>query len=164
MAKKRTRDGGPLSPHQAAYLKALPKSKTKKEAALKAGYSKHSAENVKDGIEDRIGQTRMREAFEKAGLTDSAIAKVIREATAAKSPVYIKNGSGPATYMKTVFTADHSTRIRAAEVAGKFRGDFIERSQISGSISVEDGLKGLTDAERDALERIAVARRTRGTV
>lgn len=124
MPKLPSRKGGKLTARQARYLKELPKANNKKEAAIRAGYSKETAENAKSQIDDHVGESRMREALERAGMTDDGIAKIIADAGKSRHPVYIRNGRGQDTSTSTKFVADHSTRIRAAEVAGKFRGDF----------------------------------------
>lgn len=127
--------GKPLTEKQARYLKELPRTKSKKEAALKAGYSQQTAENAHQQIEipiERVAKTRMQEAFEAAGLNEAGIAKVIKEATEADHAVYIRKGIGPVTSVETVFRPDHSTRVRAVDIAGKFRSDYIERQEHSG--------------------------------
>lgn len=130
--KRMVKKEKPLTVRQAKYLKALPTSKTKKEAAMKAGYTEETADNAKQKIEAMVGKSRMREAFEKAGITDERIAKTVRQAMKAKKALVVHTGKDSSMVHET---PDYSTRIKAADLAGKFRGDFVEKIEHSGEIA-----------------------------
>lgn len=113
-----------LTPRQRKYLKGLTQGKTKKAAALEAGYSESTADNAKAQIEDHVGEPLILEAFKKAGLTEDSIARVCKDAMKASRVVF--EGK------KVKRVKDHKTRLDAAELAGRFRGDFKERHEIAG--------------------------------
>lgn len=115
------------------YLKELPRSKTKKEAALKAGYSVQTAENATHKIESQVGKSRMHAALEKAGVTDESISKGIKDAM-------------DATTADT--RPDHQVRLKSIEIAGKFRRDFEEQIRLTGDINpIVAGLNKLLGKE-----------------
>lgn len=124
-----------------AYLKERAKGKSIRKAAAAAGVAKATAFRAE--ADPRI-RSEMAIALEKAGATKEKIAATILAAMDANkvisANVIAKSGDGMADANSMtkdfVEVEDHPTRLKASELAGKFRGDFIERQEVEHSGSV----------------------------
>lgn len=144
------------------YLKERAKGASQRKAAKRAGISRPTA--VRAEKDPRI-KTAMALALERAGCTEDKIAEVVyrnMDATKVISANVIrgksdsladeKDGMADAHSMTKDFinVPDGPTQLKAAELAGKFRGDFIEKHEHSGSIGFD-----LSDVSEETLRRIA---------
>lgn len=124
-----------------AYLKARAKGENKTQAAKKARIGRTTAWRAE---KDPRVRSEMAAALEKAGVTKEKIAKTVLAALDANkvisANVIAKSGDGMADANSMtkdfVEVEDHPTRLKASELAGKFRGDFIERQEVEHSGSV----------------------------
>jgi len=99
------------------YLQHRAKGLSKKEAALKAGYSKKTATNVKHGIENLKSFQELAEFY----LPKDKILSVVQEGLQADM-VKTATNDGKITDERTY--ADYSTRARFADIAIKIHGDY----------------------------------------
>lgn len=88
-------------------------------AALGAGYSKETAKNAKQAIEDHLDPLVIISEMEECGLTNKAAFTALFDALGAKRGKDIL----------------HDTRIKAAIEICKLKGFYKERIEHSGSIS-----------------------------
>lgn len=106
-------------------IQAIVEGKSKLEAALAAGYTSPSgSENtLRNSVYRELRQPGVREALaralDEAGCTIDASAEVIADAHRAKSVRSWCSPTGEVTEREYV---DHVTRLKAADLAGKFRG------------------------------------------
>lgn len=114
-----------LNARQVKYVKNLVKGKSKIQAALAAGYAPSTAMHAGEKVETEMVKSEIVKAFERAGLNSDSIAKVCKDAMSADKIIPLGEGA-----TKTV--EDHKTRLDAAELVGKFRGDFKEIHELSG--------------------------------
>lgn len=82
-------------------------------------------------------QSEMARALEKAGVTSDRIARKVADLMDAKKVVSAVAGkdAGAGT-VDFVDVPDNQVQLKAAELAGKFRGDFTEKVEHSGQIAV----------------------------
>lgn len=139
------------------YLLArVKKKKSIRKAAQEAGISDSTAFRAER--DPRI-KSEMAAALEKAGGTADKIAQVVvRNLNAQKvisANIISKSGEGmkDADSMTKDFieVPDGAVQLKAAELAGKFRADFIERVQHSGSIDFTDRLEQARKRAIDAV-------------
>lgn len=141
------------------YLKErVINKKSIRKAAEASGVNERTAFRAE--ADPRI-KSAMAKALERAGATEDKIAQVVaRNLDAQKvisANIINKSGEGmkDADSMTKDFieVPDGTVQLKAAELAGKFRSDFIERVQHSGSIDFTDRLeqarKRATDAVRN---------------
>lgn len=121
MTKKKQR----ITIRQRKYLKGLALGKTKKAAALDAGYSKTTANSPKSQIEDHVGKCVVSDALKKEGLTEQWIAKRLKCGAYSKRSIPTKKG--------LVNVPDNMARARFMELIGRWRGDFKEKHEITGT-------------------------------
>lgn len=120
-------------------------SMTNKAAALEAGYSKATAQDVKRNILSKPGTIKAyRKAMKDAGIDDRTLAQVAKEGLTATS----LNGKNAVEH------PDYSTRLKFLEYNNKMRG--LEAAQkvdvTSGGRVINFGLDkllGLTNEESD---------------
>lgn len=136
---------------QKEYLKARAKGDSTRKAAKKAGISHATA--IRAEADPKI-RTAMAKALDRAGATDDKIAEVVvRNLDAQKvisANIISKYGDGMADAHSTtkdfIEVPDGPTQLKAAELAGKFRGDFIERSEVelkgAVTIRIKSNVKG----------------------
>jgi hypothetical protein len=96
-----------------------------KEAALKAGYSEKTAQNASHNVVNRC-KDEIRAIHEKCGITDTMLAKKLKEGLNAKL-VRVFSEKGKVYYSKQL--DDFPTRKGYLEIAHKLRGDFIEKHE-----------------------------------
>lgn len=137
---------------ETAYIKARAKGKSIRKAAKAAKVSTATA--VRAEADPRI-KSEMAVALEKAGATKDKIAQTVLEAMDATKVISAnivinqgkkgataneQDGMKPADGMTKDFVdvPDYQARIKAAELAGKFRGDFVEKSEVElkGAITI----------------------------
>jgi len=136
------------------YLKERAKGASQRKAAARAGI--HRATAIRAEHDPRI-LSAMARALEKAGCTEDKIAEVVYrnlDATKVISANVIrgkpdsladeKDGMADAHSMTKDFidVPDGPTQLKAAELAGKFRGDFIERVEHSGDVKLRFSCEG----------------------
>lgn len=114
MRKKRQ-----LTPKQAAYIKALKKTKNQKKALLMAGYSESTAK-AHNVVKSRRISDAMADVLESVGVTKTAIAKSIKDGLTAKLDT----------------DADHKIRLASAKLGAQLRGDYTEKVKIEGIANV----------------------------
>ena len=135
-----------LNPKQAKYINNRKAGKSKKESALAAGYSKSTANSVKNNIEKGIIGP-LNQAMDEAGISDKFIAEGLKELASAKRDRVIYRRTRAATIdgsgkkvTKSVETTeikevpDHIARSRGLELIGKYKGAFIQKVEHSGTI------------------------------
>lgn len=147
---------------EAREQRKLKKYKKSKFIRLRASGLTIEAASKKTGISMRTGarlnvdpviKSKMARALDQVGATEIKIAKTVHEAMEATkviSATIVMKGSGDlisksngdlaeATSMTKDFieVPDHMARIKACELAGKFRGDFMEKQAVvhSGEVS-----------------------------
>jgi hypothetical protein len=133
------------------YLRERAKGKPQNKAAKAAGISRRTA--IRADKDPRI-QSAMAKALDKVGCTEEKIATTVFEALDAtkviSANVVAKSGDGMADANSMtkdfVDVPDFQARIKAAELAGKFRGDFVERSELelkgAVTIRIKSNVKG----------------------
>jgi len=134
------------------YLKArMVKRMSITKAGKLAGISPRTAARVE--ADPRI-KSEMYKALEAVGATSARIAETVNESLFATKVISanIVNQSGDGMADATIMTKDfidipdYAVRCKAAELAGKFRGDFIERSEIelkgAVTIRIKSNVKG----------------------
>ena len=122
------------------YLKERAKGKSYRKAAIAAGVSKSTATRAER--DPRI-KSEMARALERVGCTSDKIAQVVHrnlDASKVISANIIKKGkeANDRDGMKDadentkdfVEVPDGAVQLKATELAGKFRGDFVERKEI----------------------------------
>jgi len=119
-----------------AYIRArMIDRKSIKLAAKKARISPRTAVRIE--ADPRV-KSEMYKALEAVGATSERIAAAVLESLAATKVISANivsqsgDGMADATIMTKDFIdiPDYAVRCKAAELAGKFRGDFVERSEI----------------------------------
>lgn len=132
----RTKDNMRDPVKKAKYLKErVVKRKSIRKAAKSAGISVATAARAE---KDPAIQNAMARALEKAGATEDKIAEVVaRNLDAQKvisANIIAKGGEGMADAhgmtKDFIEVPDGAVQLKAAELAGKFRGDFIEKKQV----------------------------------
>lgn len=132
---------------QRKYITQRVKGNSTRKAAKEAGISHATAMRAEK--DPRI-KSAMAKALDKVGCTEKKIAQTVLEALDATKVIsanIVRKGA-TASERDGMKDADENTkdfvdvpdfqaRIKAAELAGKFRGDFIEKQQVehSGSVS-----------------------------
>lgn len=138
------------------YLKARVGGLDKTKAAKKSGISRRTACRIEKSPEFR---SAMVEALEKAGVTETRLAEKISALLDAHKCVSIVSGrDANAGTVDFEDVPDNAVQLKAVELAGKFRGDFLERVEHSGEIGVIDFSERLTAAKKRA--EAAIARRS----
>lgn len=147
-----------ISKKQAKYLKGIQDGLSKKESALKAGYSEGMAHNAKAKIEKDM-ETPMARALRMVGATDEKVAKRLNDALFAKRTVFYTKksiarkldeetgkmkiiGSGAITAEKEV--EDHHAAMKAVELVGKFKGQFLQKIEHSGGVEIDNPAENLS--------------------
>lgn len=131
---------------QKTYLTRRVKGDSTRKAAKAAKISHATA--IRAEKDPRI-KSAMARALEKVGCTERHIAQVVYEGTKAdkviSANIIAKSGEGMAdAHSMTkdfIEVPDHPSRIKAAELAGKFRGDFTEKVEHSGQVAVVEVVK-----------------------
>lgn len=144
------------------YMRERVKGKSMRKAAEASGVSLPTAFRTE---KDPRFKSAMAAALDRAGANEDKIAKTVCEALDANKVISAniinQGGDGMAdAHSQTkdfIDVPDHQVRIKAAELAGKFRGDFIERVQHSGSIDMNYADR-LELARRRAQEKIKSAK------
>jgi hypothetical protein len=112
-----------LTIKQSNYIKERNAGKNKKQAGLDAGYSENTVIDVKNNIEKPIlenhGYTQLIDTY----IPVEAIFKTIQDGLQATLVFQGVNGLTESNL------PDHRVRIKTAELAGKFRGSFIEKHE-----------------------------------
>lgn len=172
-----------LTIRQRKYINSVAKAASnggeiKKGKLLReAGYSKSASEKPSRVEMSENVRAAMKIALEKEGLGDRQIAKIIVEAANATrndfetirtmgkkyNPATKRTETFESVETREVVRAQHDIRLRAADLAGKFRGDFVERIEgnLSHDINMGDSLEGLTEEEIKTLAEIRLAQRKR---
>ena len=125
------------------YVRERAKGATTRVAAAKAGISRPTGQKVE---RDPAFRSEMHKALEKVGATTEKIASTVLESLDAtkviSANVVNKSGEGMAdahgTTKDFIDVPDYAVRCKAAELAGKFRGDFVERSEmeLKGAVTI----------------------------
>lgn len=148
---------------EAKYLRErVVKRKSVRKAAKAAGVSIPTAFRAE---RDPKIKSAMAAALDKVGATEEKIARTIANALDANKVIsanlIAKDGEGMAdAHSMTkdfVEVEDHPTRLKASELAGKFRGDFIERVELGDP----GEFAGLTERLEAARSRSLEAMRAR---
>jgi len=79
-------------------------------------------------------------AQEKIGITDSFLAKTLKEGLKAKETKFFADGGKVRDKRNCV---DYPTRAKYLEIGHKLRGNFIDRSEVNATVSVRDTLQDL---------------------
>ncbi|HQT90621.1 MAG TPA: hypothetical protein PL001_01175 [Candidatus Kryptobacter bacterium] len=119
---------------QKTYLKQRAKGDSTRKAAKIAGISHATA--IRAEADPRL-RTSMAIALDKAGATDIKIASVVFRNLDAKRVL------PPGEDGKSKKVDDGQVQLKAAELAGKFRGDFVERAELK----VTGGVKLITNVK-----------------
>ena len=113
--------------------KSVLSGKSETQAALDAGYSPASAQNVGKILENPLIKKTYCQILDAAGATDEACAKVVFDAMNATRTVSCVSGkdadSGTVDF---VDVDDHPTRLRAVDMVHKVRGRYVETKKIVG--------------------------------
>lgn len=123
------------------YIRERAKGKSIRKAAAAAKVAPATA--MRAEYDPRI-RSAMAKALERVGCTEDKIAEVVKRNLDAQkvisANIIAKSGEGMAdAHSMTkdfVEVPDGPTQLKAAELAGKFRGDFTEKVEHSGQISV----------------------------
>jgi len=126
------------------YLRArMVERKSIKQSWKKAKISSSTAARCE--ADPRV-KSEMYKALEACGATSERIAETVLESLSATKVISanIVNQSGDGMADATIMTKDfidipdYAVRCKAAELAGRFRGDFVERSEIElkGAITI----------------------------
>jgi len=130
--------------------KAVLAGKTETQAALEAGYSPASAQNVGAILENPLVKQTYCQILDAAGATDEACAKVIVDAMKAVRTVSCISGKDAnAGTVDFVDVDDHPTRLKAVDMIHKVRARYVEKKVITGPDGGPILVKAteLTDAE-----------------
>ena len=79
-------------------------------------------------------------AQEKIGITDSFLAKTLKEGLKAKETKFFADAGKVKDKRDCI---DYSTRAKYLEIGHKLRGDFIDRAEVNATVSVRDTLQNL---------------------
>ncbi len=155
------KDKKSISKKQAKYLKGIQDGLSKKESALRAGYTPSMADHAKEKIEKDM-ETPMARALRMVGATDEKVAQRLNDALFAKRTVFYTKksiarklddetgkmkiiGSGAITSEKEV--DDHQAAMKAVELVGKFKGQFLQKIEHSGGIDIDNPADNLSTAD-----------------
>lgn len=125
---------GNLSPKKRRYVKELSKGKTKKDAAISAGYSETTAAVAKSHIETPEVREAFRELIQKA-IPAEKIAQRIAEGLDAEETKFFQK-DGFVQDQKNVIA--WSERRAYAELASEWGGYFVPRQEISIDADFDD--------------------------
>ena len=114
---------------------------TKKAAMVAAGYSKATANNPSQTIYNPVFKNTYTEILEKAGVTDEACAKVLREAMDAD---HLEGEEK---------VADHAIRLRATDQRHRLLALYVERKEHSGPGGGPIRITDMTDEELEIIAR-----------
>lgn len=125
---------------QRKYAKSRIDGKTQAQAARDAGYKESVALKAGDKIEKKAAvQNLFKDLVDKAGLTDQKLARRLNEGVDAKETKFFlmptPNG------LKKIVTRSvvhHSERRAHLEIALKVKGHLINKTEITGQLSVAD--------------------------
>ena len=125
---------------QAAYVKERAKGKSIRKAARASGVPVRTAQRVESdpAVKSVMSQALERVAKRRGFKIDDKISETVIDALDAtkviSANVIAPNGEGmkDANSMPKDFVdvPDYQARIKAAELAGKFRGDFVEQVEV----------------------------------
>jgi hypothetical protein len=105
------------SHRQCAYVKGVLSGKSKKQAALDAGYSRSTAENAWRKIESKASvQVLFRERLENTGVTDRFLARRIKEGLDATKLIHASRYDGE------IVVPDYRQRLRMVELVCRLKG------------------------------------------
>lgn len=93
------------------------------KAAIAAGYSPRRAKQTgHETVTNRDVRTEIERILDEVGITGKMVAEVLRGGLKAKTTRVFCPTGGTVVYSKDL--VDHPTRLRAAEIAFKLRGDY----------------------------------------
>jgi hypothetical protein len=119
---------------QKRYIKERAKGKSIRKAAKAADVPFATAARAESDPAIKSAMTR---ALESVGCTDKKIATTVLEALDANKTVSAVSGKDAgAGSVDFVDVPDFPSRLKAAELAGKFRGDFVEKHQVDQNVTV----------------------------
>ena len=104
----------PKTKRQRAFFKNIAEGMTKRQAAIKAGYSEKSANHSADQNAENC-KDYWKEALDAAGATDALICQTITEGLKATKVV---------GYLQFVEVADYSTRAKFVDIALKLKAAY----------------------------------------
>lgn len=109
------------------YVAGRIAGKTKKQAALDAGYALSTAENTKQKLDKKPAVQRLfKETLDAAGITDDAMARRLKESLdAMETKFWAKDGK----VEEERNVVAHDVRLKAIELAAKLKGLLVDRFQ-----------------------------------
>lgn len=112
--------GQPHKSRHEVYVEGLMDGKTKKQAALDAGWPEHQAREACRYADGPITQQLLRESMDRAGLTIDVLSAKMREGLDAQKPVVLSGGmNAPATM---TMVDDFDARLKFIQHAHKMLG------------------------------------------
>ena len=112
------------------YYRGLLSGASKKDAALKAGYSLATAENAKYSIESTEMAKKVRVAIDER-IPMEKVARVIDEALDAEKTINVGGAKSPIL----IETPDHFIRLKGAELVAKIKGEIGGDVKVGGDNS-----------------------------
>ena len=134
----------PANVRQSKYVRGVLAGKTKKRAALDAGYSESTAKRT-IAIDGRPPVAWLfTELLEKAGITDGLLARRIREGLDAKE-TKLAMRDGKITDSLTLIA--FAERREMAQLALKLKGHLVDKHEIHSALTLEELLEGTHEQE-----------------
>ena len=113
----RTSSEQPRQSRYERYVEGMMDGKTKKQAALDAGFTPNQAVSASRSIEGPITQQLLYKVFANAEVSLERLAQKIREGLEATQPLLVSGGKGEAPTLKLL--ADFATRLKYIQHACK---------------------------------------------
>ena len=153
MAKRLKRK---LTPKQHKYIRGITKRKSKRQAALDAGYSEHVANNAGALIENSANVRQSFQNLIRKHVSESNIAQRIAEGLDAEETKFFQKDGKVVSSRNLV---NWTERREYAKLAAEYGGYFVPKQQIEssgpngGPIQVQASIAGMTDEQlREAIE------------
>jgi hypothetical protein len=149
------------SPRKLKYACGLAEGKTKKQAALDAGYSLSVAKTAKAHIETRDVLEALQRKIRERIPIDRIVERLSEGLDAVETKFFCKNGL--ATEMRQV--TDWAERREYIKLIAKYGGYFIEGAEVreNADDSSDDPAENLRAIFRQAIARAAEAQRREGS-
>ena len=121
-------DKGKLSPKHKLYLKGRAKGNSKTKAGVDAGYALTTAKNAKTHIELIIAKDSGKSVDEllEEMLPTGVIFQAVLDGLTADRVIVVKTG-------EVKIVPDHTNRLKAANLAGQFKGLLTEKQNPTGT-------------------------------
>jgi phage terminase small subunit len=132
-----------LTAKQRKLIKGIAEGKTQRQAAIDAGYSRHSADAIASRV---VKKSHVSEALtatlDRVGCTDERIAMKIHALMDAKKTVSAVSGTGAnAGTMDFIEVDDNPVQLAAVKLAAQLKGHFQEKVKHEHTIDADDALR-----------------------